>query len=549
MGNIAGNARNHRWRLGLWLLSLLLIIACPALADVPGEAEYRRSPHAGLAERAAKAYLEKGNLGRAINWVERMVRSPAVTPEQLAWAAKVRGELRWRLVDLGLGPLNINVTPATAVVSIDGRDLLPITSNHLVWLQEGTHQLLVGAPDHATVEQMVTVARGEKRTVDARLAVSRLPVLRFKVTPVANLWIDGKAMGSTARDSIAVAEGEHMVELRASGYQSWIGTVQLTMGQERLLDIKLVIGEDPAGQPGRVASDVRRPVTQQERAEGAERGPELTRGPQVDSRLDDGSLGNQGAGKTIETPKARAAVANGDGPSGAGEPSAPAEDRHVPVVDVEESSPAPQGAAWADTTKGWLLGGTGLLLLAGGAGYAVLATQEAEVANQLPYGDPTYEEAYKAAAGRTYIGYGALGTGALLSGWGAYYLFGNQGLSRKGKGALLTGSGAVAVAVGLWMRTAAAETLASADDFSVAHPEFQRRTELGARDLVISYSVAGLGAAVVGAGAWLLLTGSGGGAASSAATLPAKAAGMVRSWHVAPLFSAGATGATLGCMF
>ena len=548
LGNRKSTTLNRRWI--RWLaLALLLCLASPALADVPGEAEYRRSPHAGLAERAAKAYLEKGNLGRAINWVERMVRSPAVTPVQLAWAAKVRSDLRWRLVDLGLGPLTINVAPATAQVSIDGRDLLPFTGNHLVWLQEGSHQLLVSAQDYATVEQMVTVARGEKRTVDARLAVSRLPVLRLKVTPVANLWIDGKLMGSSARDAIAVEQGEHMVELRAPGYRPWIGTVQLAMGQEKVLDIKLVVDDDNAGQPGRVASDVRRPVTQQEKVEGAERGPELTHGPQVESGLDNGSLGNSGPGKTAETPKPRAGIANADAGPSEGDSAPPAADRRAPVEQVEASAPAAESTPWADTTKGWLLGGTGLMLLAGGAGYAVLATQEAEAANQLPYGDPSYADAYKAAADRAYIGYGALGTGAMLTGWGAYYLFGNQGLSRTGKGALLTAGGAVAFGLGFWLRSAAVETLGSADDFAVTHPEFQRRTELGARDLIVAYSVAGAGAAVVGAGAWLLLTGGGSSTASQHPGLPVGEQRVVRSWTLAPLVSAHASGAVFAMSF
>ncbi len=548
MGNRKGISGRRWWSIGGALLALLLI-AGTALADEPGEVEYRRSPHAGLAERAAKAYLAKGNLGRTINWVERMVRSPGVTPDQLAWAAKVRGDLRWRLVDLGLGPFSITVSPPTASVSIDGRDLLPITGNHLVWLQEGSHQLLVAAADHAPSEQMVTVARGEKRSLDVRLAISRLPLLRLKVTPVANLWIDGKAMGSTARDSVSVAPGEHIVELRASGYQSWVGTLQLAMGQEQRLEINLQPLEQAAGQPGRVASDVRRPVTQQEKVESAERGPELTRGPQVASRLDGGTLGNQAAGKTIETPKARAQVANGDGAAADVDAPAPPAQGQVADVEVEQSSPEPAGSAWSDTTKGWLLGGTGLALLAGGAGYAVLATQEAEAANQLPYGDPTYEEAYKAAAGRTYIGYGALGTGALLSGWGAYYLFGNQGLSRSGKGLLLVGSGAVAAGLGVWMRAAAATTLASAGDFAASHPEYQRRTELAARDLIAAYAVAGAGAAVVGAGAWLLFTGSGSSTASSDAKIAPESAGLVRSWSVTPLFSAHSAGAMLGVTF
>lgn len=526
----------RRWPAAL--LSFLLafagaVTALPAQADVAGEAEYRTSPHAAPAEKAARAWLAKGNLGRAINWVERMVRSPGVTPEQQAWAVKVRSDLRWQLADLGLGPLAISVIPSSAEVSIDGKDLLPRTGNYLVWLQEGTHQLLVAAPDHAPQEQVVTVVRGEKRSVQARLALTRMPQVKLQVAPVANLWVDGKALGSTARDHVAVAPGPHLFELRAFGYRPWVGSLELAPGQVYTLQVRLEPELAEAGLPGRVASDVRRPVTAQERQEGAERSPDLTRGPEVTAPggTAGGKLAGSGAGGSPAKPSAPA------------EPP-PVESRLEPEA---ESGPegagtvaeevAPQDSAWSDTTKGWLIGGTGLALAAGGVVYAVLASQDAEAANRGPYGDPGYREAYEAAANSAFLGYGLAGTGALLSGWGSYYLFGNQGLGRSGRGWLLTAAGAATAGIAGWMASTAAETLTSAADFLPTHPEFDRRTALGQRDLQISLGVAGAGAVLLGAGLWQLL------GSSAPSTSQAAPGGAAANWAIAPQMGPGLSGA------
>lgn len=521
--------RLGRWSALAWLL-LAALAAVPAWAQVAGEAEYRTAPHAAAAEKAARAWLAKGSLGKAINWVERMVRSPGVTPAQQSWAAKVRADLRWQLVDLGLGPLAITAIPSSAEVSIDGKDLLPRTGNYLVWLQEGSHQLLVVAEDHAPLEQLVTVARGEKRSVEARLTLTRPPRILLRVAPLANLWIDGKALGSTARDFVAVSPGPHLIELRAPGHRAWVGSVDLAAGQSHLLQVQLEVEPDDAAVAGRVASDVRRPVTAQERGEGAERSPDLTRDPEVSAPGGvtlgkPGQAGSKASGDTAPAPAVRPAEA------------APAEAGPSAVETVEAPAPEAAAAPWSDLTKGWLLGGSGLGLMAGGAVYAILAAQDAEAANRRPYGDPDYRDSYQDAAARAYLGYGVAGAGALLTGWGSVYLLGNQGLSRSGRGWLLTGTGLATAGVAGWMLSIAVETAQSAASLPAGHPEIDRRIALAQRDQWTAYGVAGAGAALVGVGLWQFLT------SGSAASLAEGRAAEAPGWSLAPQLGAGRVGA------
>jgi hypothetical protein len=215
-----------------------------------------------------------------------------------------------------------------------------------------------------------------------------------------------------------------------------------------------------------------------------------------------------------------------------GEGPAAAPEAQATLVD----QPAAPSEPWSDTTKGWLLGGAGLGLAAGGAVYAILASQDAEAANRGPYGDPGYREAYEGAANRAFVGYGVAGAGALISGWGSYYLFGNQGLSRSGRGWLLTATGLATAGAGGWLASIAAETLSSAADFSSRHPEYDRRVALGERDLLISYGVAGAGVVLVGAGIWQWL-------GSSSPALARVPGDTGSHWALMPQVSPGHSGA------
>lgn len=66
--------------------------------------------------------------------------------------------------------------------------------------------------------------------------------LRVKSTPPARLLVDGRNKGYTLADefrNLPVALGQHQVELRRDGYQTYRKTLSLSQGKERLLDVTL----------------------------------------------------------------------------------------------------------------------------------------------------------------------------------------------------------------------------------------------------------------------------------------------------------------------
>lgn len=87
-----------------WRVLPLLAVAATGLA-VPNaaqaadlEAQYRAKPTAAVAEQLARHWLEKGNIGKAMNWAERMARSPGATPAQIAITNRWRTELQMAAV-------------------------------------------------------------------------------------------------------------------------------------------------------------------------------------------------------------------------------------------------------------------------------------------------------------------------------------------------------------------------------------------------------------------------------------------------------------------
>ena len=204
---------------------------------------------------------------------------------------------------------------------------------------------------------------------------------------------------------------------------------------------------------------------------------------------------------------------------------------------------APSGPGLSRTTKGWIYGGVGIAAVGAGLALSYLGAQDAETANQLPRGAKTYADDYAAASGKTYIGYGAAGLGAVGVGVGAYYLFGDGGLGRKGKGWVVTTLGTLTAAAGGWLLLDAI-SLANDTDANVSpkSAEYTRRFDLAERNRWIGIGIAGAGAAIIGTGIALIAT-----APSSSAHLgapdPATKPGL--AWNIHPWIGGGLSGASL----
>ncbi len=527
------------------LLTLVGLLAHPTqlCAEEPVETAWKAAPSADGAEKAARTLLEKGQIARAANWIERMVRSPGLKPAQSAWAAKVRADLKWRLVDAGMGQLQINVIPTNATVTVDGKALLPIGSSHLVWLPEGGHQVVATATEHAIFDQYFNIVRGEKREADVRLALTRAPVLLVEAKPVCDVYIDQVRAGSSAKGRFTLTAGSHLVELRLEGFSNWIATLNFMLGDEKHISAQLAKkGEEGSVSPR--VSNVDRPILDSERQDHGEVGPDLTAGPQVDSPISGRNTQRvaverdaKGKGDTKERPNISG------GPDSNGRTSDAPSDSGSSGFQVAVGEGAPS-QPWSSASKGWMLAGPGLAMMLGGAYYALSSAHEAENVNEtLAYGNIGYDAAYDKQAQNAYIGYAALGTGAVLTGWGSYYLFAKGGLSRKGRGTLASGLGLATLGAAAYVFLGAQTTMNSITDLPANHPEIDRRTTVAGSSATLAYGLGGAGAVVTGLGVYWLL--SSGNSSSTNADLPHQTASTTSHFTLLPQLNSSFSGATL----
>lgn len=487
-------------------------------AELPSEVAYRQRANAQDAEAAARSWLASGHLGRAINWIERMVRSPGATAAQQRWADQQRAALEKTLFEQGFARVAIQVTPATALIEIDGRALAPQGDNHLVWLKEGPHRLLASAAGHQPQERDLPLSRGEKRKLELKLTAIAPPRLQVEVEPAAQLWVDGVLRGQGLRLSAELTIGSHRVELRAAGYASFERTLSFAESDLKVLNVRLQAAGAADGVRRPVASNVDRPVLASEKsadplglAKDRPAGPGLPAGDAARAGLALPAKGGQSSAE-IE-PQSGARQEAGGGQADAPEPP------------QEAQAQAIAAEPWSDAAKGWMLAGPGLALLGGGALMAMWAAADAEQVNQRPYGDANYDADYDAAGTRALMGYAAASVGAGLSAWGGWYLLARRGLGPQGRGILIGGSGAALAAAGAWLWLDAGELGDSAATLPVGHPDVDRRQQLSDRNRLIAVAVAGSGAALIGVGIWQGLAGT------------AAPAGSAQTWQLTPLLA------------
>ena len=591
------------------VLCASLLWALPAWAD--DEAEFLRKPTPALAERVAKAALAKNQYAKAMNWAERIVQLPGVTGEQQNWVARLRNDLKWRLPDAGVAPVVLHITPAKADVLIDGVHVPHHASTHTLWLPEGAHALEVIAADYATATLTIASRVGERSQYDVELDATKVPELIFHVTPEADIFLNGARLGTTGKIRYVQPSGGYKVELRAAGYETWAQEFELRPGQVKHVDVQLKSTKppvDPAKE--RRAHQIDRPLLPSELAEGAERhkftvetGSQLDRALGARAAADAASPEHQrkareSVAKSAEQPRVvdaekfeqSDAMARDDRAS---EKAAPLPDtlrevekyvadatkRHAepldlapnkakagddpkptPEKDTAKRAPvddepdayahveAPPGPGLSRTAKGWIFGGTGAAILGAGLAWAYLGTLDAEAANQEKRGSKTYADDYAAAAQQTYVGYGVAGVGAVGVGVGAYYLFSEGGLSRRGKGWVVTTVGALTAVAGGWIAWSAVQAANdTVDTLKPTNPEYTRRFDLAERDRWIGIGVAGAGAAIVATGIALVATSN---SSSAHADEPAERPSLAKrlKWQVAPWLANSGAARTTGAM-
>lgn len=207
----------------------------------------------------ALAYRGAGRIAAAVTAFERYLTTPeADAPE--ARLRAIRDELPTLL--RSVARLRLAITPADAVVRVDGREAL--RAGDEIRVDPGTHVLDVEAPNHQATRREITPQAGMTMMLEMHLqplAVSvptappptpvtppRVPTpaaapARATVTvepnvPTASISIDGVSHGS-GLVTVPLEPGEHQVVASAAGHTPWRRTVMVTPGSSQRLSAVL----------------------------------------------------------------------------------------------------------------------------------------------------------------------------------------------------------------------------------------------------------------------------------------------------------------------
>lgn len=443
LSDISPDRGRRRQLLAVFLL--LGALGLPGTARATGldamVAQYNKHPDAALAWRIAQAYRDGGHIGKAMNWGERVMVSPGLSPSLQRKVGAMRDDLRWDLRDAGYGQFKLIVQPAWASVVIDEQEVRPRRAIYQLWLPEGGHQLSVSAPDHAPLTRAISASRGELRDARIALSLTRPPELRLDVVPPnCEVWVNKRFVGHATRRVVQLEAGSQLVELRAPGYDPYVKTYVMQNGDRQRLvaELNKTVEEH---MKFRVAAGVDRKLTPLELANHGERHRRL-------GRSQTGGVPAMHRGAAGPEAQAQADAAQ---PLAAAPAEARDEDEfaEVPTAELELQAGASSGGS--SVFKGLLWTGIGLATVAGGVGTSLYGVSSARAANDLRLGHKSYAEYYEYAEQMAWVGYGAAAVGGVATVIGGAYLFGDQGLSRRGKGWLLTAVGAVAGGVGAWL--------------------------------------------------------------------------------------------------
>ena len=203
-------------------------------------AYFRRSR--ALVERSGTVFniaVALVRLGRASEALEALgdflrLADPAVDAERIAEATRMQ-----TLVRTTVARLELEVSPADALLQLDGSPRAERGRTRAISLDPGRHALVLSAADHATRRLDLALLPGET----TRVAVDLTPTtgrLIVRATPVdVRVRVDG-AIADTTTDtsgslSVALAPGPHQIRLEAEGCEPSERNITLRAGTRTTL--------------------------------------------------------------------------------------------------------------------------------------------------------------------------------------------------------------------------------------------------------------------------------------------------------------------------
>jgi serine/threonine protein kinase len=179
-------------------------------APVPAVAQTVETQPAEAPETETPAARTVASSKGARNAKKKAVTQPAIIPGQLA----------------------VDSTPQGAQVQVDGMtDPSYVTPFALTNLQPGQHSIIVSKSGYSTDTRTVNVVSGNRATTLVHLA-QLMATLVVKSDPAgANIYVDGRDVGTKTPAQVSVDKGQHVVLVRMSGYIDETMNGQFALGQ------------------------------------------------------------------------------------------------------------------------------------------------------------------------------------------------------------------------------------------------------------------------------------------------------------------------------
>ncbi len=130
------------------------------------------------------------------------------------------------------GQIAIDSTPQGAQVQVDGRsDPSYVTPFVLTNLEPGQHSITVSKAGYSTDTRGVAITSANRTTAVVHLAQLMATLIVKSDPPGANIYVDGRDVGTKTPAQVSVDKGQHVVLVRMSGYIDETMNGQFALGQ------------------------------------------------------------------------------------------------------------------------------------------------------------------------------------------------------------------------------------------------------------------------------------------------------------------------------
>lgn len=156
------------------------------------------------------------------------------TPVAPTVASKARGSKKKVAAPAAIipGQLAVDSIPQGAQVQLDGKsDPSWVTPFAFTNLEPGQHSITISKAGYATDTRTVNVVSGIRATSAAHLTQLMATLVVKSDPPGANIYIDGRDVGTKTPVQVSIDKGQHVVLVRMSGYIDETTSMQFVLGQ------------------------------------------------------------------------------------------------------------------------------------------------------------------------------------------------------------------------------------------------------------------------------------------------------------------------------